>query len=216
MALIAGCCCAERLRLGAATAIAAIRGVDVGGTAVRGPVRRRVRADLIDPLCVAALNTPASQASATVFLRVLRDALFGGPGSSADLLLLARQPVARCFRCAGLTLARTRKVPRCGSGQRVQAIARAGRAAGGRRRSLRRRVLALQRRGEAARLAAALEPRLVGAAAAALRYEPIATVYLRRSARTPAVADGARCVSDVRIARPVRASISDMLGRHRS
>jgi len=42
--------------------------------------------DLIAPLCVAALNTPAERASAQVFLRVLRDALFSGPGS-ADLLL---------------------------------------------------------------------------------------------------------------------------------
>ncbi len=48
----------------------------------------RVRADLIDPLCIAALNTPSAQASATVFLRVLADALFGGSGSS-DLLLPA-------------------------------------------------------------------------------------------------------------------------------
>ncbi|HRC38949.1 MAG TPA: NAD(P)-binding protein, partial [Rubrivivax sp.] len=30
---------------------------------------------LVDPLCVAALNTPAREASATVFLRVLRDRL---------------------------------------------------------------------------------------------------------------------------------------------
>ena len=46
----------------------------------------RVLTDLIDPLCVAALNTPAERASGRVFLRVLRDALFSGPGS-ADLLL---------------------------------------------------------------------------------------------------------------------------------
>ena len=45
-----------------------------------------VRRELIDPLCVAALNTPAATASAAVFLRVLRDALFAGPGSS-DLLI---------------------------------------------------------------------------------------------------------------------------------
>lgn len=48
----------------------------------------QVRRDLIDPLCVAALNTPADEASARVFLRVLRDALFSGPGA-ADLLLPA-------------------------------------------------------------------------------------------------------------------------------
>ncbi len=45
-----------------------------------------VRAMLIDPLCVAALNTPAADASAQVLLRVLKDALLGGKGS-ADLLL---------------------------------------------------------------------------------------------------------------------------------
>ncbi len=45
-----------------------------------------IRSELIDPLCVAALNTPSGQASARVFLRVLRDALFAAPGSS-DLLL---------------------------------------------------------------------------------------------------------------------------------
>ena len=45
-----------------------------------------VRRDVIDPLCVAALNTPSHDASAVVFLRVLRDALFAAPGSS-DLLL---------------------------------------------------------------------------------------------------------------------------------
>ena len=45
-----------------------------------------VRRDLIDPLCVAALNTRADAASARVFLRVMRDALGAGPGS-ADLLL---------------------------------------------------------------------------------------------------------------------------------
>ena len=52
-------------------------------TASLGP---QVRAQLIEPLCVAALNTPAREASATVFLRVLKDALFSGSGS-ADLLL---------------------------------------------------------------------------------------------------------------------------------
>ena len=51
----------------------------------------RVRQDFIEPLCVAALNTCAAEASAAVFLRVLRDTLLGPPDSpvrgSADLLL---------------------------------------------------------------------------------------------------------------------------------
>lgn len=42
--------------------------------------------DLIEPLCVSALNTPAERASAQVFLRVMQDALFSAPGGS-DLLL---------------------------------------------------------------------------------------------------------------------------------
>ncbi len=42
--------------------------------------------ELIEPLCLSALNTPMAQASASVFLRVLHDALLAGRGSS-DLLL---------------------------------------------------------------------------------------------------------------------------------
>jgi hydroxysqualene dehydroxylase len=41
---------------------------------------------LIEPLCLSALNTSMHEASATVFLRVLDDALLGGAGSS-DLLV---------------------------------------------------------------------------------------------------------------------------------
>ena len=66
-----------------------------------------VQQDLINPLCVAALNTPAATASAQVFLRVLRDALFSGPGS-ADLLLprvplsaLLPEPACRWLQQAG-------------------------------------------------------------------------------------------------------------------
>lgn len=46
----------------------------------------RVITQLIEPLCLSALNTPMDQASAGVFLRVLHDALLDGPGSS-DLLI---------------------------------------------------------------------------------------------------------------------------------
>ena len=42
--------------------------------------------DLIEPLCVSALNTPADQASGAVFLRVLKDSLLGGRGASNLLL----------------------------------------------------------------------------------------------------------------------------------
>jgi squalene-associated FAD-dependent desaturase len=46
----------------------------------------RVMLQLIEPLCLSALNTPIHEASANVFLRVLQDALLGGAGSS-DLLV---------------------------------------------------------------------------------------------------------------------------------
>ncbi len=55
----------------------------------------RVMAELIEPLCVSALNTPAPRASAQVFLRVLQDALFGASGSSN--LLLPRLDLSELF-----------------------------------------------------------------------------------------------------------------------
>ncbi|MFM2112919.1 MAG: hypothetical protein RLZZ271_1579, partial [Pseudomonadota bacterium] len=45
-----------------------------------------VMRDMIEPLCVSALNTPADRASASVLLRVLHDALFAVKGGS-DLLI---------------------------------------------------------------------------------------------------------------------------------
>ncbi len=58
----------------------------------------RVVAELIEPLCVSALNTPAAQASASVFLRVLKDALFGVRGGSH--LLLPRTDLSALFPVA--------------------------------------------------------------------------------------------------------------------
>ena len=54
-------------------------------TLCRG-LTRRVMQELIEPLCVSALNTPVAESSGTVFLRVLNDALFDERGG-ADLLL---------------------------------------------------------------------------------------------------------------------------------
>ncbi len=50
---------------------------------------------LIEPLCVSALNTPAERASGQVFLRVLKDSLLGGKGSSN--LLLPRTDLSSLF-----------------------------------------------------------------------------------------------------------------------
>ncbi|MBB4221299.1 hydroxysqualene dehydroxylase HpnE [Variovorax guangxiensis] len=60
-----------------------------GGTTVAdlcAGLTPRVMRELIEPLCVSALNTPIAQSSGEVFLRVLKDALFSGSGA-ADLLL---------------------------------------------------------------------------------------------------------------------------------
>jgi hydroxysqualene dehydroxylase len=76
-----------------------------------------VRELLIDPLCVAALNTPAREASAQVMLRVLRDALFGGRGA-ADLLL-PRRPLGE-LACWSM---RPRRVARCGASARSPSTA---------------------------------------------------------------------------------------------
>lgn len=58
----------------------------------------RVLHELIEPLCVSALNTPAAQASAQVFLKVLQDSLFGIRGGSN--LLLPRVDLASLFPAA--------------------------------------------------------------------------------------------------------------------
>ena len=133
-----------------------------------------VRADLIDPLCVAALNTPAAQASARVFLRVLKDALFAAPGS-ADLLLprfgldaLLPTPAARWLRDAGATIhcaTRVTAIERDAAAWRVDGMPCD-------------RVVLATSPVEAARLAM---PHAAPWAqkAASLRYEPIVTVYLR-------------------------------------
>jgi squalene-associated FAD-dependent desaturase len=136
-----------------------------------------VRQLLIDPLCVAALNTPARDASAAVLLRVLRDALFSGPGS-ADLLLprqplgeLLPAPALRWLAAAGAATHFGRRVgeivaaPRAGGGWRVDGTAFDG-------------VVLACSAAEAARLTAGIAPAW-SARAAALRYEPIVTVYLR-------------------------------------
>lgn len=135
---------------------------------------RTVRDELLDPLCIAALNTPAPQASAGVFLRVLRDALFSGPGS-ADLLLPRKRlsalwptPAAAWLKAQGAALRlshRVERLDRAAQGWLVDdepfdAVVLASTAI------------------EAARLVEPLAPAWA-AKARALRYEPITTVYAR-------------------------------------
>ncbi len=137
---------------------------------------RVVRDQLIEPLCVAALNTPGHSASAVVFLRVICDALFSGPGS-ADLLLprgrlsdLLPTPATRWLLARGATLrlsARVSQVQSADGGWRID----------GEHYDV---VVLATTAVEAARLAADAAPNWA-ARAAGLRYEPIVTVYARSS-----------------------------------
>jgi squalene-associated FAD-dependent desaturase len=133
--------------------------------------------DLIEPLCVAALNTPMSQASAAVFLRVLRDALFSGHGG-ADLLLPCR-PLSDLLPTPALAWLSSRGAE-VRTGARVMGIAQA--PSGGwilDDQAFDAVVLACTA-PEAARLTASIAPRW-SKEAAALRYEPIITAYLAAS-----------------------------------
>ncbi|MED5619271.1 hydroxysqualene dehydroxylase HpnE [Ideonella sp. BN130291] len=142
---------------------------------------RVVRDELIEPLCVAALNTPAARASAQVFLRVLKDALFGGPGC-ADLLLprvplrhLLPQPAGAWLQSRGAELR---------LGERVQSLLADGAQWRLNGHCFDAVVLACTA-AEAARLTAAVAPGW-SAAAGGFEYEPIVTVYLAcEGARLP-------------------------------
>lgn len=173
----AGWSTGERLALLAAAGGWALRGFRCPAAwtvdRLTGTLPQALRRDLIEPLCVAALNTPAAEASAAVFLRVLRDALFSGSGS-ADLLL-----------------------PRVSLGEMFPAPALAWLRRGGAELRMATRVMALHARDggwsvddtpfeavvlatpptEAARLTTALAPDW-SSRAAGFHYEPIVTVYV--------------------------------------
>jgi squalene-associated FAD-dependent desaturase len=137
----------------------------------------RVRAELIEPLCIAALNTPSSQASATVFLRVLKDALFGAAGGSD--LLLPRVGLSKLFPSPALTWLEIHGATRR-LAHRVQSIERTGDAWRVDSEPFDAVILASSA-VEAARLAAPFNAEWA-LQAAALTYEPIGTVYIKRNA----------------------------------
>lgn len=132
-----------------------------------------VREQLIDPLCVAALNTPMSQASAAVFLRVLKDALFSGRGSSD--LLLARRPLSDLLAAPAAAWLQAKGARVC-LNQRIGQLSRQegqwlvdGQAFDA--------VVLACTAAEAARLAGPTDTAWAQTAVA-LQYEPIITVYL--------------------------------------
>lgn len=62
----------------------------------RNETPSRQRRFLWEPLCIAALNTPADRASAQVLANVLRDSL-AGTSAASDMLLPQVNLSARCF-----------------------------------------------------------------------------------------------------------------------
>ena len=144
----------------------------------------RAMRELVEPLCVSALNTPAERASAQVFLRVLKDALFSQPGG-ADLLL-PRVDLSALLPDAALAwLAARGSAPRLGV--RVQALTRSatgwqlsasGSADLDNTEENFDAVLLACPPLEAARLATGTMADWA-AQAAGLQHEPIATVYVR-------------------------------------
>ena len=141
--------------------------------------------EFIDPLCVSALNTPATQASGQVFLRVLKDSLFSGRGGSN--LLLPRADLGALFPEAAVHWLQAHGGD-VRTGQRVLGIERAPEGWQVDNASFDAVVLATTST-EAARLVRSASATLPGPAAAALqgwaataealRFTAIATVYAR-------------------------------------
>jgi squalene-associated FAD-dependent desaturase len=146
---------------------------------------QRVVQDVIEPLCVAALNTPADRASAQVFLTVLRDALLGQGHKPwrASTLLLPRQDLGRLLPDAAVAWL-LRQGAALHLGHRVSGLTPA--PTGWRVETAEGHWLADEAilacpSSEAARLVADLFPASADWAelARGLQHEPIATVYLQ-------------------------------------
>lgn len=138
---------------------------------------------LVEPLCVAALNTPAERASGQVFLRVLRDTLFEPRGSN---LLLPRSDLGSLFPEAAAAWLAQQRGDEVATGRRVRQVMREsglwlvdGAAFDA--------VLLACPPQEAARLAEASGAAAASWAALArgLQHEGIATVYATGGPRLP-------------------------------
>jgi squalene-associated FAD-dependent desaturase len=134
----------------------------------------RVKRKLIEPLCVAALNTPSAEASAEVFLAVMRDSLFGARDASD--LLLPQRPLAQLLPLPALAWLRARGAE-VRLRTRVEAIERVDQQWRIAPDDLFDEVILATPATEAARLTQTLAPAWSGCAAA-LAHEPIVTIAL--------------------------------------
>ena len=136
----------------------------------------RVHRRLIEPLCVAALNTPSAEASAEVFLAVIRDSLFGLRDASD--LLLPQRPLAQLLPLPALAWLRAHGATvhlrtRVDALQRVDDRWRIWSNAD----ALFDQAILATPATEAARLTQTIAPEW-SATAAALSHEPIVTIAL--------------------------------------
>ena len=154
----------------------------------------QLSAQFIEPLCVAALNTPAHQASGQVFLRVLQDSLFSGRGGSN--LLLPRVDLGAVFPEAAARWLRARGAIVC-IGTRVHSVLAAPKSGGWSVNEMHFDAAVLATASsEAARLVSHCAQTVPfsmtvslcdwAACAQALRFEAITTVYVQ----CPVRADG--------------------------
>jgi squalene-associated FAD-dependent desaturase len=154
-----------------------------------------LRKKLWEPLCLAALNTPAERASAQLFANVLRDSLGSPRRADTDLLLprvpfgeLLPEPACRWLAANGATLRFGHRVRSLGT---PPVIASEAKQSTKRHRSPRfaRDDKSLWVDNEAFdAVIVAVAPQHVGALlpeiAPQFGYEPIATVYLQFAAKT--------------------------------
>jgi hypothetical protein len=112
------------LRLAAAWRLSGFRCADTLSVArLCARCSPRVMVELVEPLCVSALNVPTHQASAQVFLRVMHDAMFSASGGSN--LLLPRVDLSTLFPDAAARWI-TQRGAQLRLGTRVQRLACAG------------------------------------------------------------------------------------------
>ncbi len=133
--------------------------------------RGSLRAHMWEPLCLAALNTEARNASAQIFANVLRDSLGGGRADTdlllpaADLDRLFPQPAADFIRTQGGEIRLSSRVGQIDD-LTIDGIA------------FDRIVLAIAPQHAAAFLALRTETAELASMLASYTYEPIGTVYL--------------------------------------
>ncbi len=158
---------------------------------LRNAPTARVRRRLVEPLCVAALNTPSSEASAAVFLTVMRDSLFGARDAS-DLLIpqcplaqLLPLPALDWLRARGADVQLRRRVSALDRDGEQWALSLGADAPGELRDGAARfdRVILATPATEASRLTRTWAPAW-SAIAGALAHEPIVTIALRAPTRT--------------------------------